>query len=84
MPNKMMMNNTPKRATTHPLTARSMTTEPTAINGKKVSPKIRNKPTYSHTLNNYESIRNLVTLNSHTNLEAPPTETDTKRVHIKV
>jgi hypothetical protein len=38
--------------------------EPTVLNGKKVAPKVRNKPTYSNTLNNYEAIRNLVTFGS--------------------
>ena len=38
--------------------------EPTVLNGKMVAPKIRSKPTYSNTLNNYEAIRNLVTYGS--------------------
>jgi len=81
MPNKIT-NNKPQRAMTHPLAHRNIPAEPAVLNGKKVAPKVRNKPTYSHTLNNYEAIRNLVTLNSHSAPEAAPAEV--KRVHIKV
>lgn len=81
MPNKIT-SNAPKRATTHPLGQRTIPPEPTVLNGKKVAPKVRNKPTYSHTLNNYEAIRNLVTLNTDTTVNGNPEEV--KRVHIKV
>ncbi len=81
MPNKIT-NSKPQRATTHPLAHRSIPAEPTVLNGKKVAPKVRNKPTYSNTLNNYEAIRNLVTLNSETAPQAAPAEVN--RVHIKV
>jgi len=81
MPNKIT-SNAPKRATIHPLCQRSIPAEPTVLNGKKVAPKVRNKPTYSHTLNNYEAIRNLVTLNTDTPIQG--TSDEVKRVHIKV
>ena len=81
MPNKIT-NSKPQRAMTHPLARCKIPAEPTVLNGKKVAPKVRLKPTYSHTLNNYEAIRNLVTLNSDTAPDAVPAEM--KRVHIKV
>lgn len=59
MPDKMMKQNAPKRATTHPLTTRTIPIEPTAINGRKIASKVKNKAVYSQTLNNYEAIRNL-------------------------
>ena len=81
MPNKIT-NSKPQRAMTHPLARRNIPTEPTVLNRKKVAPKVRLKPTYSHTLNNYEAIRNSATLSSDSAPDAVPAEM--KRVHIKV
>ena len=69
----MMTMNAPKRPLSYPLSTKSGMREPTALNGKKLSPKVRNRPTYSNTLNNYEAIRNLVTVG-----EAPIQETIAK------
>jgi copper(I)-binding protein len=84
MPDKMMKHNAPKRATTHPLATRTTAIEPTALNGRKIAPKVKNKAVYTQTLNNYEAIRNLVTLSSDGAVESAPTGADSKRVHIKV
>ena len=66
-----------------PLGTKAGMREPTVINGTKMAPKVRNKPTYSKTLNNYEATRNLVTFGS-AKSEAPETIPGGKHVSISV
>lgn len=63
MSSKLMRKNATAKGYHHPITPKPPDKEPTAINGQKVHNKQpKNKPTYSKTLNNYESIRNMVTM----------------------
>ena len=73
---------TTKHQSTMPLGTKAGMREPTVLNGKKVAPKVRNKPTYSNTLNNYEDIRNLVTFGS-AKTEAPETISGGKK-HVSI
>ena len=63
MSSKLMCKNATTKGYHHPITPQPPDKEPAAINGQKVHNKQpKNKPTYSKTLNNYESIRNMVTM----------------------
>jgi hypothetical protein len=63
MSSKLMRKNGAPLSYHHPITPKLPDKQPTAINGQKVHEKHpKNKPTYSKTLNNYEAIRNLVTM----------------------
>ena len=84
MSNKLMRSNFPQKSYSHPLTPKTFPKEPTALDGKKVHEKRnKNKPTYSNTLNNYETIRNLVSLNP-SDGNIMPAEGGKKKVSIKV
>ena len=64
MSSKLMRKNATAKGYHHPITPKPPDKQPTALNGQKVYEKqVKNKPTYSKTLNNYDSIRNLVTMN---------------------
>lgn len=87
MPKKLAQETAMGQAYHHPVVHRELNRQPMALNGKKLNdkkPKNSTKSVYSHTLNNYESIRNLVTLQSGGSNDTQPTDVDKKRVHIKV
>ena len=64
MSSKLMRKNAAAKSYHHPINPKPPDKQPTALNGQKVHEKqAKNKPTYSKTLNNYEAIRNLVTMN---------------------
>ena len=63
MSSKLMRKNATPVSYHHPIRPKAPDRQPTALNGQKVHEKQpKNKPTYSKTLNNYEAIRNLVTM----------------------
>jgi hypothetical protein len=63
MSSKLMRKNAAPVSYHHPIRPKAPDRQPTALNGQKVHEKQpKNKPTYSKTLNNYEAIRNLVTM----------------------
>ena len=63
MSSKLMRKNAAPVSYQHPIRPKAPDKQPTALNGQKVHEKQpKNKPTYSKTLNNYEAIRNLVTM----------------------
>lgn len=62
MPEKLMRNNAPNRSMNPPAGTKSSPRPPMALDGKKLNEKKAKKPkaVYTNVLNNYESIRNMV------------------------
>ena len=63
MPEKMLRNHAPHKSTNPPASVKNTPRPPTALDGHKLNEKKggKLKATYSDVLNNYESIRNMVT-----------------------
>ena len=74
MPEKLMKNNEPNNQTSPPGGTKSGMRQPMALDGKKLNEK-KSKSTkacYTNVLNNYESIRNMVTYPSGSSVEELP------------
>ena len=63
MPGNILSNRAPPGSTNPPASVKTLPRLPTALDGKKLNEKKggKLKATYSNVLNNYESIRNMVT-----------------------
>ena len=76
MPEKLMHNNAPSNRTSPPGGTKSGLRQPMALDGKRLNEKkpkqTKPKATYSNVLNNYESIRNMVTYPTGNSVEEMP------------
>ena len=84
MPDKVMRYSAPAKPTNPPGATKSSLRQPMALDGKRLNEKKpkKPKPTYSNTLNNYESIRNMVMYPSDT--AAQEASTGKKQVSIGI
>ena len=74
MPEKLMKGNAPNRSTNPPNGTKEGMRQPMALDGKKLNEKKGKKvqATYTNVLNNYESIRNMVSYPAGTSVEEVP------------
>ena len=74
MPDKLMRNYAPANSTNPPASVKTGLRQPMAVDGKKLNEKKpkKVKATYTNVLNNYESIRNMVSYPSDTSVQEIP------------